>query len=91
MITINRLLWLILSKRFLGKCEQGTKNKMLICCISATLPIRGLKIDIRIDISISIKPMTTTFSKQVNLGKVTQTRLFKQMLVTSSRQDHAKN
>ena len=52
MITINRLLWLILSKRFLRKCEQGTKNKELICCISATLPNRGLKIDIRIDISI---------------------------------------
>ena len=41
------------------------------------------KIDIRIDISISIKPMTTRFGKQVHLQDLTQMKLIKQMLVTS--------
>ena len=42
----------------------------------------NVRIDIRIDISISIRPMATTFSKQVHLDELTQIRLIKQMLVT---------
>ena len=48
-------------------------------------------IHIRIDISISIRPMTTEFSKQIHLQELTQMRLIKQVLVTSSRQDHVTN
>ena len=47
--------------------------------------------DMRIDVSIFIGPMTTKFNKQVNLGKLTQIRLIKQVLVTSSLQDHVTN
>ena len=35
--------------------------------------------------------MTTKFDKQVRLGELTQMRLTKKVLVTSSRQDHVKN
>ena len=45
--------------------------------------------DIGIDISISITPMTTKFD--VHLGELTQMRPIKQVLVTSSRQDHVTN
>ena len=37
-------------------------------------------IDIRIDISISIRLMTTKFEKQVHLQKLTQVRLIKRWL-----------
>ena len=47
-----------------------------------------VRIDIRIDISISIRPMTTKFDKQVYLQDLPQMRLIKQVLVTSLRQDH---
>ena len=49
------------------------------------------RIDIRIDISISIKPMTTKFVKQVHLQDLTQMRLMNQMLVISLPQDHVTN
>ena len=39
--------------------------------------------DIRIDISISMRPIITKFGKQVHLRELTQMRLIKQMLVTS--------
>ena len=48
-----------------------------------------VRIDIRIDISISIRPMNTKFDKQVYLQDLPQMRLIKQVLVTSLRQDHA--
>ena len=49
------------------------------------------EIDLKIDISLSIKPMTTKFGKQVHLQESSQMRLIKQVLVTSSRQDHVRN
>ena len=50
-----------------------------------------VKIDIRTDISISIKPMITRLAEQVHLQDFTQMRLIKQVLVTSLRQDHVTN
>ena len=47
--------------------------------------------DIRNDISISIRPMTTKLGKQIHLEKLIQMRLIKQILVTSSHQDHVTN
>ena len=38
---------------------------------------------VRIDISISIRPMTTKFGKQVHVQDLTKMRLIKQVLVTS--------
>ena len=49
-----------------------------------------VRIDIRIYISISLKPMTE-FGKQIHLGELAQMRLIKQVPVTSSLQDHATN
>ena len=43
-----------------------------------------VRIDIRIGISISIRPMTTKFRKQ----DLIQMRLFKQVQMTPSCQDH---
>ena len=45
----------------------------------------------RIDISISIRPMITKFSKQVHLQDLLQVRLIKQVLVTLLSQDHMMN
>ena len=42
-----------------------------------------VRIDIGIDISISIWAMITKFDKQVHLQNLTQLRLIKQVLVTS--------
>ena len=42
---------------------------------------------VKIDISISVKPITNKFGKQVHLEKLTQIRLVKHELMTSSRQD----
>ena len=42
-----------------------------------------VRIGIRIDISISIRPMITKFGKQVHPQELTQMRLIKQVLVTS--------
>ena len=39
----------------------------------------------------SIRPMATKFGKQVDLEELTQMNLFKQLLVTSSTQDHLTN
>ena len=50
-----------------------------------------VRIDIRSDISISIRPMTTKFGKQVHLQDLTQMRLIKQVLMTSLHQDHVTN
>ena len=50
-----------------------------------------VRIDIIIDISIFIRPMITIFDKPVHLQDLTQVRLIKRELVTSSRQDHVKN
>ena len=47
-----------------------------------------VRIDIGIDISISIKPITTKFGKQVHLQGLIQMRQIKKVLVTSLRQDH---
>ena len=47
--------------------------------------------DIRIDISISVRRMITKFGKQMHLHNLTQIRLFKQVLVSSFRQDHLIN
>ena len=44
-----------------------------------------IRIDLRIAIFISIIPMTTKFVKQVHPQELTQTRLIKQVLMTSSR------
>ena len=51
----------------------------------------NVRIDIRIDIFISIRPMTTKFNNQVHLEELTQVRLMKQVLKTSSSQDHVTN
>ena len=40
-----------------------------------------IRMDIRTDISISIRPMTTKFGKQVHLEELTQIELIKQVLV----------
>ena len=50
-----------------------------------------VRIDIRVDISISIRPMITTFGKQVYLYDLTRMRQIRLVLVTSSRQDHVRN
>ena len=50
-----------------------------------------MRTDIRIDISISIRSMANTFGKQVHIGEMAQMRLVKQVLLTSSRQDHQTN
>ena len=50
-----------------------------------------VRIEIRIDISISIQPMIIKFGKQVHLQELTQMRLIKQVLETPSRQDHVTN
>ena len=45
------------------------------------------RIDMRIDISISIRPMTTKFGEQLHLQDLTQMRL----ILTLLRQDHVTN
>ena len=50
-----------------------------------------VRTDMRIDTSISIKPMITKFGWEVHLGELTQMRIINQVLVTSSRQDHVFN
>ena len=50
-----------------------------------------VRIDIRIDIFISIRPMATKFDKQLYLQDLPQMRLIKQFLVTSLHQDHVIN
>ena len=50
-----------------------------------------VRTDIRIDISISIRPMIIKYGKHVHLQEFTQMRLIKQVLVTSSRQGHMTN
>ena len=45
------------------------------------------RIDMRIDISISIRPMTTKFGEQLHLQDLTQMRLILMLL----RQDHVTN
>ena len=42
-----------------------------------------VRIDIRIDVSISIRSMVTKFSKQLHLQDLTQMRLIKRVLMTS--------
>ena len=49
------------------------------------------KFDIRIDISISTRPMITKFGKHVHLQDLNQMRLIMQVLVTSLLQDHVTN
>ena len=46
------------------------------------------RIDIRIDISIFKRPMISKFVEQLRLQDLAQMRLIKQLLLTSSRQDH---
>ena len=50
-----------------------------------------VRTDIRIDISISIRPISSTFGKEVHLGELTQMRSIKQVLLTWSRQNHVTN
>ena len=47
-----------------------------------------VRIDIRMDSSISIRPVTTEFCMQVRLEELTQMRLVTQIRVTSSRKYH---
>ena len=47
--------------------------------------------DIRIDISISIGPISIEFGKQVYLQELSQMGIIKQMLVMPSLQDHVTN
>ena len=47
-----------------------------------------VRIDIRIDISIFIRPMITKFGKHVHPQNLTQIRLIKKVLLTSLYQDH---
>ena len=50
-----------------------------------------VNIDIRVDISISIRPMITKVGWQVDLQDMTQKSLIKNVLVTPLRQDHVTN
>ena len=50
-----------------------------------------IKIYIKIDVSISIRPTTSRFGKQVHLQDLTEMSLIRHVLVTSLRQDHVKN
>ena len=51
-----------------------------------------VRIDIRIDISIPMRPLITKFGNQVHLQDLTQMRLIKQVLmIMSLRQDHVTN
>ena len=51
-----------------------------------------VRTDIRIGISISIRTCDyTKFGKEVHAGDLTQIRLIKQVLVTSSHRDHVTN
>ena len=50
-----------------------------------------VRFDITLNISISIKPMTTKFDKQVHLQELIQLRQIKQVLVTSSHQHSVTN
>ena len=50
-----------------------------------------VRIDTKIDTSISIRPMTIKLGKQAHLRELSQLRLTKQVLVTSSRQGHLAN
>ena len=47
-----------------------------------------VRIDLRIDISISIGSMATKYGRQVHLEELTQMKLIKQVMVMSSNQDH---
>ena len=47
-----------------------------------------VRIDITIDILISIKPIIAKFGKQLHLHDLAQMRLIKQLLVTLSHQYH---
>ena len=49
-----------------------------------------VRIDMKTDISISIRPMITKLGKQVHLGKL-RMGLIKQVLVTLSPPDHVRN
>ena len=50
-----------------------------------------VRIDIRIDMSIYLRPMTTKFGKHLDIEELTQMRLITQVLVTSSSQYHMRN
>ena len=50
-----------------------------------------VRIDMKIDISVSIRPMTTKFGEQAHPQGLILVRLIKQVLVTSLRQDHVTN
>ena len=50
-----------------------------------------IRIDMKIDIPVSVRFMTTKFGKQVHLLQFNQMRLIKQVLVMSSRQDRVTN
>ena len=50
-----------------------------------------VRIGMRIDISISTRPMTMKYGKQVHLGDLIHMEPIVQLLVTSSHQDHVMN
>ena len=50
-----------------------------------------VRIDLKIDISISIEPMIIKFDKQLHLQQLTPIILTKQVLVMSSRHNHVTN
>ena len=77
---VNRYSWFWMS---LTMVDRGSEFSFFRCI--------HVKIDIRIDIFISIKPTASKFGKQVYLEELTQMNLFLQILVTSSNQDHLTN
>ena len=55
---------------------------------SLNMVIDAVQVDLRINISISIRSMIPRFGRQVHLEELTQMRLIKEVLVTSSHHDH---
>ena len=53
-------------------------------CVFSFFQSIHVRIDTNFDISISLRPMTIKFGKQVYLEDSTEMRLIEQMLVTSS-------
>ena len=50
-----------------------------------------VRTDVKIDISISTRTMTTKFGKQLHVKDLTEMRLINQLLVTTLRYDHVTN
>ena len=78
-------------------CDLGIVNRYSWFWKSPNMALQGSEfsffqgIHVKINISISIRPTTTKFDKQIHLKELTKMRLFNQVLVTSSRHDLATN